>query len=544
MTNEPVSTADGVVAALYDHGIRTIFGLPGVQLDEFTDAVARQGRIRFLHTRHEQGAAYMALGSALASGKPAAYAVVPGPGILNSTAALCTAYACNAPVLAFTGQIPQALIGRGLGILHELPDQLAVLRLLTKWAGRIRAPFEAYAKVGEAFTHMTSGRRRPVALECAIDVLPQRGRMVVQPAMPPLAIPIDDDDVKRAAKLLGAAKRPMIVIGGGALDAGAEVLAVAEMLQAPVISHRMGRGVVSERNPLSASIDVGYELWQDVDVVLAVGTRLQLQFNDWRTDAGIKIIRIDIDPEEIGRFAAPTVGILGDAADALTQLAARLGAYNTSRPSRLEEMIGRRSRSLQKLRAAMQPQFEYLDAIRAELPDDGIFVDDVTQLGHVARLHFPSYQPRTYLSPAYQGTLGWGPATALGAKVAFPDRAVVSVSGDGGFLFTVQELATAIQHDIRVVFVVVNDNAYGNVRRTQTDKYNDRFIATELVNPDFVKLAESFGMEARRAHSPTELRGHLREGFRAEGPVLIEVPVGVLPDPLPFLRPPPVVRPL
>jgi acetolactate synthase-1/2/3 large subunit len=536
------TTADGIVCALYDHGIRTVFGLPGVQLDEFTDAIARHGRIRFLHTRHEQGAAYMALGAALASGEPAAYAVVPGPGILNSTGALCTAYACGAPVLAFTGQIPQALIGRGLGILHELPDQLAVLQLLTKWAGRIRAPFEAYAKVNEAFAQMTSGRRRPVALECAIDVLPQRGQIPMQPPVPPATIPIDDDAVERAAKLLGAAKRPMIVVGGGALDAGAEVLAIAEMLQAPVISHRMGRGVVSERNPLSASIDVGYELWEDADVVLAVGTRLQIQLNDWRTDAGIKIVRIDIDPEEIGRFTAPTVGILGDAAEALTRLAERLGTYNSVRPSRIEEMNGRRARSLQKLRSALGPQFEYLDAIRAELPDDGIFVDDVTQLGHVARLHFPTYQPRTYLSPAYQGTLGWGPATALGAKAALPDRAVVSISGDGGFLFTVQELATAVQHDIRVVFVVVNDSAYGNVRRTQIDKYNDRFIATDLVNPDFVKLAESFGMEGRRAHSPAELRGQLREGFRAGCPVLIEVPVGVLPDPLPFLRPPPVAR--
>jgi acetolactate synthase-1/2/3 large subunit len=253
-------------------------------------------------------------------------------------------------------------------------------------------------------------------------------------------------------------------------------------------------------------------------------------------------VRIDIDPEEIGRFAPPAIGILGDATDALTRLAERLGPYNSARPSRIDEMNGRRARSMQKLRAALQPQFDYLDAIRAELPDDGIFVDDVTQLGHVARLHFPTYAPRTYLSPAYQGTLGWGPATALGAKAAFPNRAVVSISGDGGFLFTVQELATAVQHDLRVVFVVVNDNAYGNVRRTQVDKYNDRFIATDLVNPDFVKLAESFGMEGRRAHSPAELRAQLRAGFRASGPVLIEVPAGVLPDPLPFLRPPPVIR--
>ncbi len=268
-----MTTADAIVGALHDHGIRTLFGLPGVQLDDHTVAGARHGGVRFLHTRHEQGAAYMALGAALVTGKPAAYAVVPGPGILNSTAALCTAYACNAPVLALTGQIPQALIGRGLGILHELPDQLGVLRLLTKWAGRIRAPFEAPACVAEAFAQMTSGRPRPAALECAIDVLPQRGHVTAQPPARVTNVPIDPDAIEKAAKVLGAARRPAIVVGGGALHASAEVLAVAEMLQAPVISHRMGRGIVSDRHPLSVSIDVGYELWRDVDVVLAVGTR-------------------------------------------------------------------------------------------------------------------------------------------------------------------------------------------------------------------------------------------------------------------------------
>ncbi len=268
---------------------------------------------------------------------------------------------------------------------------------------------------------------------------------------------------------------------------------------------------------------------------------MQLQLNDWRSD-GVTVVRIEIDPEEMTRYIAPAVAILGDSAAALGALAERLPAHNARRPSRTGELTERRARSLQKLRAAMLPQFEYLDAIRAELPDDGIFVDDVTQLGHVARLHFPTYLPRTYLSPAYQGTLGWGLATALGAKVAFPERAVVSISGDGGFLFTVQELATAVLHDIRVVFVVMNDNAYGNIRRTQTEAFDQRYIASDLHNPDFVKLAESFGLEGRRAHTPAELREHLRAGFRANGPVLIEVPVGEMPSPLPFLRPPPVVR--
>ncbi|HSU04615.1 MAG TPA: thiamine pyrophosphate-dependent enzyme [Acetobacteraceae bacterium] len=533
-----MTTGEATVASLAANGIDTLFCLPGVQNDYLFDALHKaQDRIRAIHTRHEQGAAYMALGAAMASGRPTAYAVVPGPGFLNTTAALCTAYAVNAPVLALVGQIPAAMIGRGYGQLHEIPDQLAVMRGLTKWADRIRAPHEAPAKITEAFRQMQSGRRRPAAIECAIDVWSRAAPVALQPAAKPEQIPVDTDAAARAAKLLGEANRPLIVVGGGAQDASAEVTALAEMLQAPVVAHRMGQGVVDRRNPLAVNTLAGWRLWEHADVVLAVGTRLSTQLLQWGTDEQLKVIRIDADPEEIDRISRPALGIVGDAAPVLRAVLESVPAHNRRRESRRDELLGLHAEVAKQL-AFLQPQIGYLDAIRAELPENGIFVDELTQLGYVGRMTFPAYRPRTFLSPGYQGTLGWGVATALGVKAARPDTPVVAVSGDGGFMFTAQELATAVQFHIPVVIVLVNDGAYGNVRRIQVDQFGNRLIGSDLRNPDFQKFVESFGAMALRATSPESLRVALREAFRADVPAVIEVPAGPMPDPWSVTRPP------
>jgi acetolactate synthase-1/2/3 large subunit len=533
-----MTTGEATVAALASNGIDTVFCLPGVQNDYLFDALHKaQDRIRPIHTRHEQGAAYMALGTAMASGRPSAYAVVPGPGFLNTTAALCTAYAVNAPVLALIGQIAAATIGRGLGQLHEIPDQLAVMRGLTKWADRIRAPYEAPAKIDEAFRQMLSGRHRPAAIECPIDVWSRMAPVVLrQPAQPDTA-PVDIDAAERAAKLLGTAARPLIVVGGGAQDASAEVTQLAEMLQAPVIAHRMGQGVVDRRNPLAVNALAGWRLWEHADVVLAVGTRLATPLLQWGTDEQLQVIRIDADPEEIDRIARPAIGIVGDAAPVMRAVLDALPQHNRRRESRREELLGLHAEVDRQL-AILEPQIGYLKAIRAELPDDGIFVDELTQLGYVGRMTFPVYRPRTFLSPGYQGTLGWGVATALGVKVARPDAPVVAVSGDGGFLFTAQELATAVQFRIPVVIVLVNDGAYGNVRRIQADQFGNRLIGCDLRNPDFQKFVESFGALALRATSPDSLREALRTALRADLPAVIEVPAGPMPDPWRVTRPP------
>ena len=532
-----MTAAEAVLATLAAHGLDTVYALPGVQNDFLFEALYKfSNRLRTIHTRHEQGAAYMALGAALATGKPQAYAVVPGPGLLNSAAALLTAYGMNAPVLGLIGQIPDADIGRGLGHLHEIRDQAGIVKRLVDHSALIRKPEQAARATALAMRAMRSGRPGPAVLECAIDVWGKSGAVSVQDPLPVPATKIDHGAIRRAAKLLGAAKRPMIICGGGAQDAAEEVTALAAMVQAPVLGFRRGRGVLDSRDPLSVTLPLGRDLWGEADVVLAVGTRLLIQLRQWGIDRDLKIVRIDADAEEHGRLHKPAVALTGDAKPILRHLLAELPAHNAKRPSRKAEMQERQAAWRKRLEK-IGPQIAFLEAIRAELPDDGIFVDEVTQLGFASRLAFPVYKPRTYLSPGYQDPLGWGFATALGAQHARPDVPVVAISGDGGFMFTATEMATAIYHRIPLVTILFNDGAFGNVRRIQQERFGNRLIGSDLTNPDFAAFARSFGAEAVRAGGPNELRQALRRAFaHRDGPTLIEVPVGALPSPWEFIQ--------
>ena len=534
---QTLNTAQTVLSMLEVNGIDTLFCLPGVQNDPFFDALYdRTNALRPIHARHEQACAYMALGYAMAAGKPSAYVVVPGPGFLNTTAALATAYAVNAPVLALTGQIQQSMIGRNVGLLHELPDQLAIMRGLTKWADRIPSPSAAPGLVNEAFRRLLSGRRRPVALECAMDTWARRAPVeLIGTAASADPCPVDEDAVERAAKLLGGAEHPMIVVGGGAQGAGEYVQRIAELLDAPVMTGRMGQGVIDGRHRLSITAPAGYRFWGEADVVLAVGTRLQPQQQNWGLDDTLKIIRIDADSEELDRHRKPEIGIVGDATATLKVLAQYLEKHARKHSGRAEHVAGIKAAAAKKIHETLARQIAYLEAMRKALPDDGILVDELTQMGYAARFAWPTYKPRTFLSPGYQGTLGWGYATALGAKVARPDTAVLSISGDGGFMFTAMEMATAAQHGIGVVAVVFSDGAFGNVRRIQQQSFNNRTIATELRNPDFVKLAESFGVDAVRVGSPDELGAAISRGIAKGAPLLIDCPVGQFPDPWPLV---------
>jgi acetolactate synthase-1/2/3 large subunit len=522
-----------IVRSLKAYGVDTIFGLPGLQLDHFFNALYDEGNsIRAIQPRHEQGAAYMAYGYALSSGRVGTFAVVPGPGLLNTTAALATAYGCYAPVLAITGQLPANAIGKGYGLLHEIPDQLALIAGLTKWCCRIEYPSDVPDRMREAFKQLQSGVVRPVEIEMAMDTLGVSTEVTLLDAVNGYPSPEPDGDaIDEAAKLLGKAKNPLIICGGGAAGAGGELLEIAEMLQAPVVSHRMGRGVVSDHHYLSQTLPVGHKLWPGVDVVLVVGSRAQQQLQVWGTDKNLKVVRIDIDPSQMVRYGRPAVGIVADAGKALTSLIPALGKENGKRASREGELSELKASTISDLSAKLTPQAQYIEALRDALPDDGIFVDELTQIGYVSRALFPVYRPRSFLSSGYQGTLGSGFPAALGAKVANPDTPVLSVNGDGGFMFNVQELATAVMHGIDVVTVVFNDGAYGNVKRMQEDDYGGRVIASELRNPDFVRLGESFGVHAVRAESPRSLRTEVEKAFGRSGASLIEVPIGKVPDP-------------
>jgi acetolactate synthase-1/2/3 large subunit len=533
----PMSTAQATVDTLVLHGLDTIYALPGLHNDPLFDAFyhagtnSAEGRLRVIHPRHEQTAAYMALGAALATGRPQAFAVVPGPGLLNAGAALLTAYGMNAPVLGLVGQIPQADIDRGYGHLHEIHDQLGLMRHITKWAERIRSPHEAPTLVSQAIWQATSGRPRPVALECALDTWAKRGDVTIPAA--PLPLPIDDIDaeaIEAAAKILGAAARPMLVLGGGALDASAEVIAIAELLEAPVCSYRRGRGVIPSSHRLAVDMPIGHRLWKDADAVLAVGTRFFIQNGSWGIDAGLKVVRVDIDPDEPDRLRKPDVALIGDAAPQLRALIAALTRHNRKRPSRADELAGHRAWLTERL-SRLEPQVSFLKAIRAALPEDGIFVDEVSQVGFASRVALPIEKPRTFLSPGYQDNLGWGFGTALGAKAAMPHKKVLAIAGDGGFLYQMGELATAARHNIAVVVVVFDNGSFGNVKRIQQERYGNRLIASDLQNPDFAKLADSFGIASFKATDGKQLEAALHKAFALEAPALVWVPHGDMPSP-------------
>ncbi|MCY3709355.1 MAG: thiamine pyrophosphate-binding protein [Caldilineaceae bacterium] len=523
---------EALVHGLLSHGIDTIFGLPGVQNDYFYAAVYdARDRMRVIHTRHEQGAAYMALGYALASGKTGVYVVVPGPGFLNAAAALSTAYATNAPVLCLTGQLHSDHIGRGYGMLHEIPDQLGILRSLTKWARRVESPAEVPRLLAEALSAMHSDRPRPVGLEVPLNVFSRQAEFDDEPVPLSLNRPAADGKaVSDAARLLAGARNPVIFVGGGAVGAAEEIRTLSETLQAPVIASASGRGILSSRHPFSHSHGPGRRLWEQADVAISLGSRLSTPMMRWGKPGNLRLIRVDIDPEEHNRFESPDVSLVADCRDALQALLPALASHNRERRSRQVEMLALQD-EMDAIYESVQPQMSFVRAIREALPDDGIYVEDITQVGYVSREAMPVYRPRTYLTSNYQVTLGWSFPAALGAKVAFPDRPVLCVSGDGGLLFSATEMATAVQHGINTVTVVFNDSAYGNVLRMQKLDYGGRVIASELHNPDFVAFAQSFGARALRVHTPGELRSALSDAFTADLPVLIEVPVGEMPAP-------------
>lgn len=537
-----MSGGDAVVRSLLGHGISTIYCLPGVQSDHLFNAVFDAGdALEAVHTRHEQGAAYMALGAALATGRPAVYSVVPGPGFLNSTAALATAYSTGARVLALVGQIPGPAIGKGHGLLHEIPDQLGILRTLTKSAERADKPQDAPGAIARAFKGLRSGRPRPMGVEVPPDMLAARAEVELCAPLPPDPPPaLDEAAIERAADLLAKAECPLIFVGGGALEAAAEVRALAERLTAPVVAHRRGKGVLDGRHPLSHGYPGGHALWPKADVVLAVGTRLQLPLAGWGINDKLKIIKVDVDAAELDRIRAPEIGLAGDAASVLARLAEHLRHLEPMRAEPLARSRALRERIAAEVCAALAPQVGYLTAIRAVLPDDGVLVDELTQVGYSARTFYEARKPRTFISSGYQGTLGWGVATALGAKHALGAVPVVAISGDGGFMFNVQELATAVRHRIPIVVIVFNDGAYGNVRNMQKELYGNRVIATDLANPDFVRLSESFGIAGQRVTSPDRLRHALEQSLAKNEPALIEVPVGDMPSPWQFIHLPKV----
>jgi len=532
---ESVTGGDLLISALLANGIDTIFSVPGLQLDAAFDAMTRRRQeINLYHTRHEQAAAYMADGFARVTGRPACCMVVPGPGLLNAMAGLATAYACSSPVLCITGQTPTGTINVGLGLLHEIKNQLEMVLSVTKWSARASRPEDIPRVLADAIREMMVGRTLPVAVEVPPDVL--AAMTAPQPEMlradlRPLSHP-SGSAISRALDALVGAERPLIMAGGGATraDAAAEVTHLAERLGAPVIMTTNGKGSISARNLLAFEAPAIPRLLPAADVVLALGTRFAPRSGKrWSLEDGQTLIKVDNDATQLTLGLSPQIQVEGDIKQVLDLI---LDLLPPSVPSSRGwgELAPLRA-ELHSQTEAIEPQATFGRAIRAALPDDAIVVDGMTQVGYWARVGFPVYQPRTFISPGYQGTLGFELPTGLGAQVAAPERRVVVVTGDGGFMYNVGELATAVQHRINLITVVFNDNAYGNVLRTQDDEYGGRRIASELHNPDFPRLAENFGAKGLRAENPEALERCLREALQEDRPTVIEVPVGMMQDP-------------
>jgi acetolactate synthase-1/2/3 large subunit len=528
-----------LINSLYEEGVRVIFGLPGVQMYHAVIPVLDYPDMKFITTRHEQATTYMADGYSRASGDIGVSMVVPGPGLQNASAGITNAYSASAQVLVIAGQINRDKISKDVGMLHEINDQIDIIKPITKWQSRVLDADKIQDAVKECFYHLRTGRPRPVEIEIppeTLSDLAEVGSYIPEE----LPIPsIDGSSIEEAAGLLVSSVSPVIWAGGGVnlSDASPELISLAEYLQIPVLTTAEGKGSISDKHYLSLGTPQGRstgeskdelrDFFNKCDVILAVGTR----FNTANPSDSQKVIQIDIDPEEIGRNNNNTLGIVGDAKRGVEQLLFAVQSMTESRSSRKEELEKIVFSRNNNPKTRVEPQASFVEALREGIPEDGIVVTDMTIMAYYARAHFPTYHPRSYFTSSYTGNLGSGYPTALGVKVAKPDKPVISVSGDGGFLFNSQELSTAVQFGINVVAVVFNDGAYGNVKRDMKNLFDNKSLGVELVNPDFMKLADAYGVVGMRADTPDGLKQCLQEAISMEKPVLIEVPIGEMPSP-------------
>lgn len=517
-----------LIHQLRNEGVRVLFGIPGQGQYEAVDALYQHPDLRYISVRHEQAATYMADAYARVSGEIAAALVVQGPGLFNAAAGMATAYAVSSPMLVITGpnHLDRKRDGNPTG-----NEASSSLQALTKWSARANRPAEIPALVQEAVQQLKTGRPRPVGLEIAPQVFAATAEVELLPPVTTPSMSIEPAALAQAVELIGRAEKPVIWVGGGVQRAGAweAVQALAEQLQAPVVTSRQGKGVLSDRHPLALGFaETRYPPLRDWlvqrDLILAVGT--STNFANYRQP----VIQIDIDESQISQGNHVT-GLVGDAQTVLSALQA---AITTTFPARshLATVVQAEVAALNDGRfdptQQLQPQWDFMQAIRRALPDDAIVVQGMNQMGYYSRNYYPVYAPRAYLTASSLATLGCAWPLALGAKVAQPQRAVVALSGDGGFLYNSQELATAVQYGINAIVIVFNDNAYGNVLRAQMEQFDGRVIGTQLHNPNFVQLAQSYGARGVLVQDAMALESVLREALFADKPTLIEVPVGIM----------------
>lgn len=537
-TSKRIRGGGAVFEALVANGVDTIFGIPGVHTLDIYDALLDSPEMHHILARHEQGAGYMADGYARATGKPGVALIVTGPGLTNISTAVGQAYADSAPVFVIATNQERRHLDLMVGNLHEMTDQLGFMKPITKWSRRVMEADDLPEMVAQALEALEAGRPRPVHIEIPIDLLAQEIEFPEIRLARHTPAPADAQLIARAAELIAGAQRVMIFAGGGAAtDVAAPLVAeLAGALGAPVITSVTGKGAIATDHPYSVGA-FGYRWTADnpaadvmraSEVAIVVGSGLGVRTTlEGTMPLPAKLIHIDIDPAEVnGGLYEKTVGIVADAATALKQLldAVITGPGPAARWTG-QEVADIRNRLAQPADERAAGFLPYLAALRAGMERDAILVNDMTMMAYEGVRYFPVFEPRTYMFPRGFGTLGSAMPTALGAKIGRPDRQVVSIAGDGGFQFTMEEMGVAVHHGIPVQMVVFNDGTHSAVKAAQKRSYPGRFVAVDLVNPDYVKIAEAYGIEGVRADSPEQLTEALVRTRSKDEPTLIDVPI-------------------
>jgi acetolactate synthase-1/2/3 large subunit len=527
-----VTGGEVAIRTLQAHGVDAVFGLPGVHALAIYDALYAHPELRHIAVRHEQTAAYMADGYARVTGRPGVCITTTGPGAANTTTAMGTSYFDSVPVLNVMSQVASNLVDLDKGALHEPKDQLGLFRAVTKWNARADSIEGIPAVLHEAFRTMLVERPRPTQVEFCTDHL---AGVVDSEAVPwvtsPQQLPrrtAEPASVEEAARALVRAEAPLIWAGGGVNRAGAweELVRLAEVLQAPVMTTVQGLGAIPYDHPLALGhrpYDRTFTpLMERSDLLLAVGTRFAAgQTTNWNLRLPPRLIHVDIDEAEIGKNYPAALGLVGDARLVLSQLLEALGSHRAT-ACWAGDVAALRSQAASNFKAAGPQEMAVLDQIRQAVERNAILVWDQTKPAYWAARSFPVYEPRTFLYPGY-GTLGYGFPTALGAKVGMPDRQVICISGDGGFQYALPELATTAQFGINVVVLLFNDGGYGILRNLQDMNFQSHYYAVDLLNPDFGRLTEAYGLHHIALDRPDGLGPALRRALDSDRTTVIEV---------------------
>lgn len=529
-----LSGAQALVATLRSHNVDTIFGIPGVHTLPIYDALYGEPGLRHILARHEQGAGFMADGYARASGKPGVVCTITGPGVTNVATPLASAYADSVPLLVISTSLPRASLGRSRGELHEVKDQFGMMEALAGWARVISQVEEIPDALRDAFRAMSSSRSRGAYLQIPLDLLMVEADMEIPgpaPATPPRP---SQEQIAVLVRMLTEARRPLIIAGAGVTRAGAneQLARLAEIVGAPILLGHKSHDVLPADHPLAVTMtnyglpDAARSLLAESDMALVIGSKLGAgRTSNGRLPLPKTLAQIDIDPAEIGRQYPTGLGIMADARLALDDLLKALQETQHQWVSRVAEVAPVREILRPHVRRIFGESLALLDGVREGLPRNGLVVADMTMLGYASAEYLPVYEPHTYIHASELCSIGCGLPLAIGAKAGAPERPVVTLCGDGGFLLNVGELATAVQEQLDVVVVIFNDSTYTAVKRDQTRRFGGRYIATDLQAPDYVTLARAFGLKGVRAETSRELSEAIQVATAHSGSTLIDVPL-------------------